>query len=871
MSLFDELTTLRGPQSRVTGILKELLEVVARNACQTKRNVHSMYLVVSWARDVLERINGLAATAGNSTSWDDFNTFTRMIISLEGILLDFGRLSRKESEAEGLPMEQTVEEDLQFIDAWRESREELHRIVAEMQKEFQNDSPTAAEIKATYKHDDGALLMALSESLMDESSARPTRLTDLAKAHIINIQKKLDTIQAAIVIAPKNVPDDVVVYAIQTAMAMEMLASARDSRMSSRQQMSEMWTRATSLVDLVEKHSKKADLPLGPLKGAWDEFRTYMLSKVVPSGSETNEGSGSQPGPSASPALTQAQPTSSTAIAPPSLSASSVPQPKAPKNPPAIDSQPHPTATPAHKSHSAGSGAITPPNVSATSTSQPKAPTSARVAESPLRPSASHGSTDSPPASSGGITPLISSENSALQSKTLKSAPTELQPRTSARQTAASPGVIASPSSSASSAPPVNSPGGASAAGSQTPPSANQGPTDSRVASTDAVAAPGSLANPASQAKSLKSPPAADSQSPPSASQPANSDVTIPPSSSLSPSPPPKAPKSALVTDSHSSPRLPASSTPSPKAAKGAPVSSAADTRVTTSSSSPSPTPSTKGPKSGRASPSPSPKSDPPPRAPKPSKLAGNKPRTEFEPEVAPSKSSVETGSVSLPPEYFQLRILVLELLRPYYGQSLALVDGCFDLAASFSAKQTVDMLSPLQNAMRDTTKALKAAAEVTYNPSVPFESSKEVANAFDSARTSIKRCFEDYKNDAAAFEQNLVKAAELDKARLARLQESFKSVKKTEDTPPEQHIELSVMITGPVGVPSTKIYSIEPATTLSTVLWRVLTESSEEQANGLRTRGYFVAGDKKLGLGTELGKMSGEGRKKSVSLIVPV
>ncbi|KAJ6541326.1 hypothetical protein B0H19DRAFT_1268345 [Mycena capillaripes] len=303
MSLFEELTTLPVPPYPVTGLLRELLGIVALDACRTKRNVHSTYLVVSHARDVCEKIHTLAATAGDTDSLDDFKAYTRMITSLEGILLGFEPLSWTESNAETLPTAETVKKDLKFIDAWKDNRMALRRIVMQLQENFKDDSPSEAEIKATYKHDDGALLITLSESLADVTET----LSGIAKDNVCKIRKQLDAIQAAFVVTPDNVPDDVVVYAIQTAMAIEIVASARDSQMSPRRELPEMWTKATSLVDRVLNHSKNASLPLNPLRQAWDEFRVYLLTGTTPSKFAPNvaEGEpGAKPGTPASTALT---------------------------------------------------------------------------------------------------------------------------------------------------------------------------------------------------------------------------------------------------------------------------------------------------------------------------------------------------------------------------------------------------------------------------------------------------------------------------------------------------------------------------------------------------------------------------------------
>jgi hypothetical protein len=48
-------------------------------------------------------------------------------------------------------------------------------------------------------------------------------------------------------------------------------------------------------------------------------------------------------------------------------------------------------------------------------------------------------------------------------------------------------------------------------------------------------------------------------------------------------------------------------------------------------------------------------------------------------------------------------------------------------------------------SALRDTAMALKAAAEITYDPSAPFKL-PEVSPVFDTARASIKQCFESYE-----------------------------------------------------------------------------------------------------------------------------
>jgi hypothetical protein len=68
---------------------------------------------------------------------------------------------------------------------------------------FQISSPSAAEIKATYKHDDLAILMAVSERV---ATVAPT-LSGVALENVIKIQKQLDTIQGVFISPRKGLTD----------------------------------------------------------------------------------------------------------------------------------------------------------------------------------------------------------------------------------------------------------------------------------------------------------------------------------------------------------------------------------------------------------------------------------------------------------------------------------------------------------------------------------------------------------------------------------------------------------------------------------------------------------------------------------------
>ncbi|KAF8181889.1 hypothetical protein K438DRAFT_1975837 [Mycena galopus ATCC 62051] len=776
-SLFEELTTLTGPRYPVTKLLRELLETVARDACQTQRNVHSMCFVVSRARDVCAQINSLANTAGSSASWDAFTRYTEMIISLEGILLDFELLSRAEAEAEILPTAKTVKENIQFIDDWKKNRVELRGVVKLMQETFQNGSPSEAEIKAAYRHDDASLLMHVSESLTDfielldsKGSTDPTTsLSHLAKTSIRNIQQLLDGIRAAVVISPDNLSEDVVAYAIQTSMAIEFVATARDNQISPRRESADMWARATSLIKLVETHCKNADLSVDPLKDEWDGFLTCLLAEV-PKTTRLAEGTGT-----------------------PDAKDSSTPQTGAGETG-ARDGQ----DSGAQDSGVAqtGAGEIDARDDQDSGTEQTGA-----------GDNQDSGGQDS--GTGAGETGADDGQDSGAHD----SGTGAEDSGTGTGETGADDGQDSGAHDSGTGAEDSGTGTGETGAGDNQ----DSGAHDSGTAHTGAGDGQDSVAQDSGTDAGETG--AGDAQDPSAR----DSDATQT-----------EAGETGERDDQDSG-----------TAQTGSGQTGAPDTQdsgTTHTGAGETGTADAQGIETTQT------------------ETAGTG--------EASTEASSESG-LSLPPEYFELRTLALQILRPYYGQSLALIASCFELGTSFSTTQTVEKLSPLQTALRDTTTALKAAADITYDPGVPFQS-QELSSAFTAARASIKQCFEDYETQSAEFERNLDKAAALDAARMRQIQ-AFTTARKSDDTPRQQPIELSVLISG-AGAPETKTYSVEPSMTLNAVLWKVSMESNfKEQANTLRTQGYFAAENKRLSLSTRVGRFSGQGGNQSVSLIIPV
>ncbi|KAJ7441282.1 hypothetical protein B0H11DRAFT_2351022 [Mycena galericulata] len=837
MFLFEELTTVPGEPYPVTAILRELLGVVALDACQTTRNVHSTYLVVSRARDVCEKIHTLAATAGDGDSLDNFKAYSRMITSLEGILLDFEPLSWKESNAETLPTAETIKEDLQFIDDWRDNRTALREM---------DGSPSEAEVKATYKHDDVALLATLSESLSDLAQS----LSGIAKENVGKIQKQLNVIQATFVTATEDLPNvrescsqdlnqlteesyqDVVAYAIQAAMVIEVVASARDSRLAPRRDSREMWTRAASLMDVIERYSKKASLPLGPLKAAWDEFRAYLLARAAPSQFPPAIADG-KPSGRAAPASSQPNPPARSHVSPKATSTS------APSSFPPTG--PEREALAHSESHAPSSAAITAKDP------QPKAPATSNLSpavnpESNIPPSRHHGAPKDAqtkaPASSGSVAPANSTPSTQ----------NDAQPKALGGSKLSSPPSLGSGTVAADASPSSKSRESGSAQTGSATSSQPTGPANGKpsLPASSQASAPGDAHTRALPSSTGFTTPASSIPTPP-ASSGANTPPTSPPTTPASLQP--KAQGSSKLSEPTTRAPIATDSETKPGTGTGPtqPGSSNSTAPTTPGSRPDALKPASKTGKLSGSKPSIAAGDNPDPKA---SALGGSGPD-------AAAKLGADAGSqpsASLPAEYFELRRLALEILRPHYGQSLALIDGCFELAVLFDAKK-IEMLNPFQTALRDTTKALKAAAEVAYDPSASFKY-PTVSPPFDKARASIKHCFTVYKvgiypSGPASAPPGPVREG---KGAFTPLNHLIRSM----ISPPSQpRTELSVTITES-GAPTTKTYLVESSTTLNTVLWKASREIAQEQvARNMQTKGYFEARNKRLGIDTQVGDIS--------------
>ncbi|KAJ7234008.1 hypothetical protein B0H12DRAFT_164194 [Mycena haematopus] len=261
LSLFKELTWLKDPKYPVTEILTQLITLIGHDVCLTKRNHYSVYLALSQARDVCNNINDLI---GKAKLWTEVETYMKMILGIEQILLDFSALAEKESVESRFPGKPTVQEDIAFINTWRVNRETLAQIFRDLYKSEYFGATAVAQAKnvgAIHKQDDLGLLKAINLRLQTTASAK-------SNPNLAAIISKFGNIENT----STDAPDHIFVYSIHFAMAIDILVSGRHPKLTARLQDSSLWALAQRGVDLLAQTTT----PKTTLETAWTDFCTSL-------------------------------------------------------------------------------------------------------------------------------------------------------------------------------------------------------------------------------------------------------------------------------------------------------------------------------------------------------------------------------------------------------------------------------------------------------------------------------------------------------------------------------------------------------------------------------------------------------------------
>lgn len=81
-SVFDYLTTLSSEEPP-TELIQNLILVIGHDVCSVRRNMQTLYHLVSRARDIANAVNTLIRKAESSNFWDNFDKYTKVIDPLE--------------------------------------------------------------------------------------------------------------------------------------------------------------------------------------------------------------------------------------------------------------------------------------------------------------------------------------------------------------------------------------------------------------------------------------------------------------------------------------------------------------------------------------------------------------------------------------------------------------------------------------------------------------------------------------------------------------------------------------------------------------------------------------------------------------------
>ena len=81
-SVFDYLTTLSSEEPP-TELIQNLILVIGHDVCSVRRNMQTLYHLVSRARDIANAVNTLVKKVESSNLWDNFDKYTKVIDPLE--------------------------------------------------------------------------------------------------------------------------------------------------------------------------------------------------------------------------------------------------------------------------------------------------------------------------------------------------------------------------------------------------------------------------------------------------------------------------------------------------------------------------------------------------------------------------------------------------------------------------------------------------------------------------------------------------------------------------------------------------------------------------------------------------------------------
>ncbi|EEB87767.1 hypothetical protein MPER_14750, partial [Moniliophthora perniciosa FA553] len=103
---------------------------IAHDTCVARRNTHSLYSLVSDARDAYDHLNKLIdqiESDNELATWDVFDEYTEAIEPFEDLLFDLAPIA--ENESQYFANKSNLEACIGSVEVWSESRMHLRQII----------------------------------------------------------------------------------------------------------------------------------------------------------------------------------------------------------------------------------------------------------------------------------------------------------------------------------------------------------------------------------------------------------------------------------------------------------------------------------------------------------------------------------------------------------------------------------------------------------------------------------------------------------------------------------------------------------------------------------------------------------------------
>ncbi|KAF7288822.1 hypothetical protein HMN09_01364000 [Mycena chlorophos] len=236
-----------------------------------------------------------------------------------------------------------------------------------------------------------------------------------------------------------------------------------------------------------------------------------------------------------------------------------------------------------------------------------------------------------------------------------------------------------------------------------------------------------------------------------------------------------------------------------------------------------------------------------------------------------------------LPDAYKKLLPMMAKIRRPYYHQSVALIEVFSELVQLFGNENTFTIVESLNTAIGKAEITLGAAANFTYDPKQPFQPVQEVVTALDEASGAVEACFKAFPDaDPAAesspakkatkFKADLAAAKTKDSSILTRLNGRFTKTPREKQTSAKE--EVSVSNQAQAGAATSSAYNMDSHHTLHSILWLEAAKADAASAAKMRKAVFIPTGgstSKPIDFDTTIAKLdTGDGGKKTISLKIP-